>query len=82
MTKVVDEYKSMTMEGMDLTPLELNLHKYDLVIISQIIKMIETDVFRHHKTFKSVLSSLQNMWTERNPQIGEYIHVLYKQYQK
>ena len=34
----------MTMEGMDLTPLESNLHKYDPVIISQIIKMIKTDV--------------------------------------
>ena len=49
---------------MDLTPLELNLHKYDLVIISQIIQMIETDIFWHHKTFKSVLSNLRNMWTE------------------
>ena len=62
--KVVNEYKSITMEGMDLTPLELNLHKYDLVIISQIIQMIETDVFCHHKMFKSVLSDLWNMWTE------------------
>ena len=54
----------MTMEGMDLTSLESNLHKYDLVIISQIIKMIETDVFWHHKMFESVLSNLRNMWTE------------------
>ena len=35
----------MTMEGMDLIPLELNLHKDDPVIISQIINMIETDIF-------------------------------------
>ena len=62
--KVVDKYKSMTMEGMDLTPLESNLHKYDPVIMSQIIQMIETDTFWHHKTFESVLSNLQNMWTE------------------
>ena len=54
----------MMMEGMDLTPLESNLHKYDPVIISQIIQMIKTDVFWHHKTFKSVLSNLQNMWME------------------
>ena len=54
----------MMMEGMDLSPLELNLHKYDLEIISQLIRMIETDVFWHHKTFESVLSSLWNMWTE------------------
>ena len=26
--KVVNEYRSMTMEGMDLTPLESNLHIY------------------------------------------------------
>ena len=52
------------MEGMDLTHLESNLHKYDLVIISQIIQMIKTDIFWHHKTFDSVLSNLQKMWTE------------------
>ena len=62
--KEVDEYRSMMMEGMDLTPLESNIHKYDLVIISQIIQMIETDVFWHQKTFESVLSSLQKMWME------------------
>ena len=49
---------------MNLTPLESNLQKYDLVIISQIIQMIETDTFWHHKTFESVLSNLQNMCTE------------------
>ena len=54
----------MTMEGMYLIPLELNLHKYDLVIISQIINMIKTDGFWHHKMFESVLSDLQNMWME------------------
>ena len=62
--KVVDEYRSMMVEGMDLTPLESNLHKYDLLIILQIIQMIETDVFWHHKTFGSVLSNLRKMWTE------------------
>ena len=62
--KVIDEYRSMTMEGMDLTPLESNLHKYDPVIISQIIQMIETDVFWHQKTFESVLTDLRKMWTE------------------
>ena len=54
----------MMMEGMDLIPLESNLHKYDLVIISQIIDMIETDGFWHHMTFESVLSNLWNMWME------------------
>ena len=56
----------MMMEGMNLIPLELNLHKCDPVIISQIINMIETDSFWHHKTFESVLSNLQNLWTEGN----------------
>ena len=39
--RVVDKYRNMTMEGMDLIPLESNLHKFNLVIISQIINMIE-----------------------------------------
>ena len=54
----------MTMEGMNLIPLESNLHKYNPVIISQIINMIESDNFWHHKTFESVMSDLQNIWTE------------------
>ena len=43
--KVVDEYRSMMMEGMGLTPLESNLHKNDLVVISQIMQIIEVDIF-------------------------------------
>ena len=62
--RVVNEYRNTTMEGMNLIPLESNLHKYDLVIISQIINMIKADNFWHHKTFESVMSDLQNMWTE------------------
>ena len=62
--RVADEYRNMTMEGMDLIPLELNLHKFHLVIISQIINMIESDNFWHRKTFESVMSDLWNMWTE------------------
>ena len=54
----------MMMEGMDLIPLESNLHKYDQVIISQIINMIKTDSFWYHKMFESVLSNLRNMWME------------------
>ena len=49
---------------MDLTPLESNLHKYDLVIILQIIQVIETDIFWHQKTFKSVLTDLWKVWME------------------
>ena len=54
----------MTMEGLDLIPLESNLHQYHLVIISQIINMIESDNFWHRKTFESVMSNLRNMWSE------------------
>ena len=49
---------------MNLIPLESNLHKYDPVIISQIINMIKADNFWHRKTFESVMSNLQNMWIE------------------
>ena len=42
---VVDKYRNLMMEGMNLIPLESNLHKYDPVIISQIINIIETDNF-------------------------------------
>ena len=62
--RVVDEYRNKTMEGMDLIPLDSNLHKFHLVIISQIINMIEPDIFWHCKTFESVMSDLRNMWTE------------------
>ena len=49
---------------MDLISLESNLHKFHLVIISQIINMIELDNFWHRKTFESVMSNLRNMWVE------------------
>ena len=62
--KVIDEYRDMTMEGLDLIPLESNLHQYHPVIISQIINMIELDNVCHHKTFESVMSDLWNMWSE------------------
>ena len=54
----------MTMEGVDLIPLESNLNKFNLVIISQIINIIESDNLWHHKTFESVMSKLRNVWTE------------------
>ena len=59
--KVIDEYRNMMMEGMDLIPLESNLHQYHPVIISQIINMIESDNFWHRKTFESVMSNLRNI---------------------
>ena len=62
--RVVNEYRNMVMEGMNLILLESNLHKYDPVIISQIINRIETDNFWHCKMFESVMSDLRNMWME------------------
>ena len=46
-------------------PLESNLHKYDPLIISLIIQMIEVDNFWQQKIFESVLTDLQRMWNER-----------------
>ena len=63
--KVVDEYRSMMMEGKGLTPLESNLHKYDLVIISQIMQMIEADNLWHLKNFEAVLTDLGRRWDEQ-----------------
>ena len=68
--KVVNEHKNRTMEGRDVFPLESNPHKNDLVIISQIINMIETEGFWHHKTSEHV--------DRRNSQIGQCNPVLYK----
>ena len=62
--KVIDEYRNMTMVGLDLIPLESDLHRYHPVIISQIINMIESDNFCHYKTFESVKSDLRNLWSE------------------
>ena len=62
--KVIDEYRNMMMEGVDLISLESNLHRYHPVIISQIINMIEADNFCHHQTFESVKRDLRNMWSE------------------
>ena len=63
--KMVDEYRGMKMEGMGLTLLELNLHKNDLVVISQIMQMIEVDNFWHLKTFEAVLTDLWRRWDEQ-----------------
>ena len=62
--RVIDKYRNLSMEGLDLIPLESNLHQHHPVIISQIINMIESDNFWHRKTFESVMSNLRNMWSE------------------
>ena len=62
--KVINEYRNMMMEGVDLIPLESNLHRHHSVSISQIINMIEADNFYHYQTFESVKRDLRNMWSE------------------
>ena len=62
--RVIDEYRNMTMKGMDLIPLQSNLHQNHPVIISQIVNMIESDNYWYCKTFESVMSDLRNMWME------------------
>ena len=57
--KVVDEYRSMVEEGKDLIPLESNLFKSDLVVISHIIYMIDVDIFWNQKTLGVVLVKVQ-----------------------
>ena len=51
---MVNEYRSMIVDRMYLTPLESNLYKRDPVVISHIIHMIEVDIFWHQKTFEAV----------------------------
>ena len=64
--KVVDEYRSMMVDRMDLTPLESNSYKSDPVVISHIIHMIEVDNFWHQKTFEVVLA---NLWRSHDEEI-------------
>ena len=61
----VNKYRSRMMDGIGLTPRELNLHKNDLGVISQMMQMIEVDNFWHLKTFEAVLTDLQRRWDER-----------------
>ena len=60
---------------MDLTPLELNLYRSDLVVISHIIHMIEVAKFWHQKTFEAVSTNLQRHCDkEIHKQENETIH--------
>ena len=71
--KVVDEYRSMMMEGMGLI---LNSYKSDPVVISHTIQMIEVDNFWHLKTSGVVLTDLQRRWDEEiHEQKDMSIHV-------
>ena len=59
-------YISMMEDERDLTPLESNSYKSDLVVIQHIIYMIEVDNFWHQKTFEAVLA---NLWRNQNKEI-------------
>ena len=61
---VVDKYRSMMVEGMDLIHFELNSYKSDPVVISHTIQMIEVDNFWHLKTFEAVLTDLRRRQDE------------------
>ena len=71
--RVVDEYRNMVMEGMDLIPLESNLHKFHPVIISEIGQFLAPQDIRisHERPPEHV--------DGRNSRIGKFTHVLYKQ---
>ena len=56
--QVINRYRSVMEEESNLTPLESNLCKSDLAVISHIIHMIEVDNFWHQKTFEVVLADL------------------------
>ena len=58
----------MVEDGIDLTPLESNLHKSDLAVISHITHMIGVDIFWHQKTLEVVLAEL---WRNHNKEIHE-----------
>ena len=66
--KVVNQYRSMMMEGMGLIPLQLNSYKSDPVVISHTIQMIEVNNFWHLKTFRAVLTDL---WRRQDEEIHE-----------
>ena len=67
--EIVDEYRSMMVEGMDLIPLESNSYKSDLVVISHTIQMIEVNNFWHLTTFEVVLTDL---WRRQDKEIHEH----------
>ena len=68
----------MMMEGLDLIPLESNLHRYHPVIISQIINMIESDNFCSPSDFRISQEQPPEHVVGRNPGIGKCTHALYR----
>ena len=76
--KVIDEYRNMMMEAMDLIPLESNLHQNHPVIISQIINMIESDNFLASQDLRISHERPPEHVVGTNSRIGKRAHALYK----
>ena len=76
--RVVNEYRNMMMEGIDLILLESNLHKFHPVIISQIVNMIESGSLALQDIRISHERPPEHE-DRRNSRIGKFTHVLYKQ---
>ena len=79
--KFVNEHRSMMMEGMGLTSLELNLNKNGPVVISQIMQMIEVDNLGHLKTFEAVLTDLWRRYNQGISRTERHVHALYSRQQ-
>ena len=62
----VDEYRNAMNERRDLIPLESNMFKTDLAVISHIMYMMDMDNFWHQKTFGAVLAELQRNHDEKS----------------
>ena len=76
--KVVDEYRNMMMEGLDLITLEFNIHRYHPVNISQIINLIESDNFLSSPDFRTSQERPLEHVVRRNPRIGKRKRTLYR----
>ena len=61
--RVVDKYRLMADEGRELIPFELDMHRFDLVVIQHTMQMIDTDIHWHEQTFRDIIMEL---WKLRN----------------
>ena len=77
--RVIDEYRNKTMEGMDLIPLESNLHKYHPVIISQNHKYDRIRQFLASQDIPIGHEQPLEHVDGRNSRIGKFTHVLNQQ---
>ena len=65
--RVVDEYRLMADEGRELSPLESDMHRRDLVIIQHTMQMIDTNIHWHKQTFRDIIMELQKLWSGETP---------------